>query len=150
MNTYNKNTEAKQCTIPSVSNSLLDNIYADRPAMCRVFNTLVGCKLRSVNLDFNKIPYEGNYYILISPKKFGTNKVRSTVHIEINDLAQLLIRELGGGTHYLNRVNEKVSKFVIQKGWVDIKLRSKEINELEYKKWRIEKKLVGVRYFNYC
>lgn len=150
MNTDSKITETEQCTIPSVSNSLLDKIYADKPAMCRVFNTLVGSKLRSVNLDFQQRPYEGSYYILISPKKFGISNVRSTVHIETNDLAQLIIRELGNGTHYINRVNEKLSKFVMQKGWVDSKLRSKEIKELEYKKRQIESKLLGVRYFNYC
>ena len=150
MNTDSKNTQTEQCTIPSVSNSLLDKIYADKPAMCRVFNTLVGCKLRSKNLDFQQRPYEGSYYILISPKKFGINNIRSTVHIEVDDLAQLLIRELGGGTHYVNRINDKLSKFVLQKGWVDNKLRSKEIRELEYKKRQIEQKLLGVRYFNYC
>jgi hypothetical protein len=150
MNTDSKIVETKQCDIHVVSNSLLDKIYADKPAMCRVFNTLVGSKLRSVNLDFQQRPYEGSYYILISPKKFGINNVRSTVHIEIDDLAQLQIRELGGGTHYINVINEKLSKFVMQKGWVDSKLRSKKINELEYKKRQIEKKLLGVRYFNYC
>ena len=150
MNTDSKNTQTEQCTIPSVSNSLLDKIYADKPAMCRVFNILVGSKLRSANLDFQQRPYEGSYYILISPKKFGINNVRSTVHIEIDDLAQLQIRELAFGTHYIKVINEKLSKFVMQKGWVDDKLRSKEIKELEYKKWQIEQKLLGVRYFNYC
>lgn len=129
---------------------MIETIFNDKPALCRIFNIVVGCKVRSRNLNFQLRPYEGSFYILISPKRFGVSNIRSTVHVETNELSQLQIRELASGTHYINHLScpEKLRKFILSKKWINENDRYKKLREMTNKKERLESEIYRTTFFN--
>ena len=129
---------------------MIESVFKDKPALCRIFNIVVGCKVRSRNLDYQLLPYEDSFYILISPKKFGVSNIRSTVHIEINELTQLQIRELASGTHYINRLShpEELRRFILSKKWINENERYKKIKKMINEKERLESEIYKTTFFN--